>query len=181
MTSKPKISIIAAIAKNRAIGKDNKLLWHIPEDLKRFKALTSGHAIIMGSRTFESLGKPLPNRTNIVIAKGQDYQAPRCTVAHSIDEALAVGEDIIRPLPADRQEIFIIGGGSIYAQFLPMADKLYLTMVEKEFEADTFFPPYEDLFTKAVLAGQGEYNGLKYKFLELEKQANNLNNTNGLS
>ncbi len=158
----PKISIIAAVATNRAIGKDNKLLWHLPEDLQRFKNLTKGHAIVMGNKTFESLGRPLPNRTNIVIAKDLDYSAPGGLVVHSIPEAIAEAKKV------EQNEIFIIGGGSIYAQTLDLADKLYITLVEKDFDADTFFPPY-DQFKKLTFEQESEFNGLKYRFLELEK------------
>lgn len=158
-----KISMIAAVAKNRAIGKNNQLLWHIPEDLKHFKDITRGHAVVMGSKTFESLGHPLPQRTNIVIAKDLDYQAQGCVIVHSLDNA------IIEAGKVEKDEIFIIGGGSIYSQFLPRADKLYITLVDKEFDADTFFPPYEDQFKKITPMGGGEHEGLKYTFLELEK------------
>jgi dihydrofolate reductase len=127
------ISIIVAIARNRAIGKDNKLLWHIPEDLKRFKKLTTGHTIVMGKLTFYSLPvRPLPNRKSIVITDVPNEEISGCTMAYSI-------QDAIDKMDAD-SENFIIGGGSIYRQFMPFAGKLYLTMVEADFEADTFFP-----------------------------------------
>jgi dihydrofolate reductase len=159
-----KISMIAAVARNLAIGKNNQLLWHIPEDLKRFKELTRNHAVIMGSRTFESLGRPLPQRTNIVIAKDKNYKAAGCVVVHSLDDAIS------EAAKTESSEIFIIGGGSIYAQFLPMADKLYITKVDKDFDADTFFPPYEDQFKKITFQQEGEHEGLKYTFLELERE-----------
>lgn len=125
------ISIIVAIAQNNAIGKDNQLLWHIPADLKRFKELTTGHTIVMGKRTFESLPKkPLPNRRSIVISDIPGDQIEGCTMAYSIDEAIEKMDD--------NQENFIIGGGSVYRQFLPLADQLYLTIVQKDFEADIF-------------------------------------------
>jgi len=127
------LSIIVAIAENNAIGKDNKLLWHIPADLKRFKLLTSGHTIVMGKKTFESLPfRPLPNRRNLVITDIQGEQIPGCEMAYSIEDALS-------KCNID-EESFIIGGGSVYRQFLPLADKLYLTIVNKAFDADTFFP-----------------------------------------
>ena len=127
------ISIIVAIAKNHAIGKDNQLLWHISEDLKRFKRLTSGHKIIMGRNTLLSLPKwPLPNRTNIVITDKLEESFEGCEMVFSIEEAAKkCGKD---------EECFIIGGASIYNQFMPLADKLYITRVDKDFEADTFFP-----------------------------------------
>ena len=127
------ISIIVAIAENHAIGFNNDLLWHIPEDLKRFKRITSGHKIIMGKRTFESLPvRPLPNRTSIVISDDPKDVFAGCIMAYSIQEAI----DHCSP----DEECFIIGGGMVYQQFLPLADKLYITRVHERFEADVFFP-----------------------------------------
>lgn len=126
------ISIIVAIAQNNAIGKDNQLLWHIPEDLKRFKALTTGHTIVMGKRTFESLPiRPLPNRRSVVITDIPGETIPGCEMAYSIEEAVLKMEE--------GRENFIIGGGMVYKQFMPLAHKLYLTIVHKDFEADTFY------------------------------------------
>ena len=127
------ISIIVAVAENNAIGKDNDLLWHISDDLKRFKKITTGHKIIMGKNTFLSLPiRPLPNRTSIVITDDPDDNYEGCIMAYSIEDALS---------KCDKdEECFIIGGGSVYSQFLPLADKLYLTKVERSYEADTFFP-----------------------------------------
>jgi len=125
------ISIIVAIAQNHAIGKDNQLLWHIPADLKRFKKLTTGHTIVMGKRTFYSLPiRPLPNRRSIVITDIAGEEIEGCTMAYSIAEAIEMMDE--------EKENFIIGGGSVYKQFLPLADQLYLTIVQKDFEADTF-------------------------------------------
>ena len=127
------ISIIVAIAENYAIGKNNDLLWHIPEDLRRFKKLTTGHTIVMGKKTYESLPrKPLPDRVNIVISDNPDDHFDQCTMAYSIEDAIEILN------PAD--ENFIIGGASIYRQFLPIADRLYITWVHKSFEGDVFFP-----------------------------------------
>ena len=127
-----KISIIVAIAENMAIGKDNDLLWHISDDLKRFKRITKGHQVIMGKNTYLSLPfKPLPNRTNIVITDNKSESFEGCTTVHSIEEALTYC--------TENEESFIIGGASIYSQFFPYANKLYLTRVHKTFEADTFF------------------------------------------
>ena len=128
-----KISIIVAVAKNWAIGKNNQLLWHISEDLKRFKKITEGHQVIMGKKTYESLPfRPLKNRTNIVITDDPSETFDGCITVYSIEEALQHCNE--------KEESFIIGGGSVYRQFLPYANKLYLTMVDKDFEADTFFP-----------------------------------------
>jgi len=125
------ISIIVAIAQNNAIGKDNQLLWHIPADLKRFKKLTTGHTIVMGKRTFYSLPiRPLPNRRSIVITDIDGEEIEGCTMAYSI-------EDAIEKMDSEKEN-FIIGGGMVYKQFLPLAQQLYLTIVQKDFDADTF-------------------------------------------
>jgi dihydrofolate reductase len=127
------ISIIVAVAENNAIGRNNELLWHISDDLKRFKKITTGHPIIMGKNTFLSLPvRPLPNRTSIVITDDPEDDFEGCIMAYSIKDAL-------EKCPKD-EECFIIGGGSVYRQFLPLADKLYLTRVHRSYEADTFFP-----------------------------------------
>ena len=126
-------SIIVAIADNNAIGNNNELLWHIPTDLKRFKKLTSGHQVLMGKRAWESLPiKPLPNRENIVLTDIPGEVIEGCTMAYSIDDALSKMKD--------NEECFIMGGGMIYRQFMDKANKLYITHVHKNFEADTFFP-----------------------------------------
>jgi len=156
-----KISLIAAIASgNRALGKDNKLIYKIPEDLKRFKDLTKGHVVIMGRKTFESIGYSLPNRLNIIITRDKNYSQKGITVVHSLDEAL-------KQVQSD-DEVFIIGGGQIYQEAIGMADKLYLTVVEGSPAADTFFPDYSE-FKKVVFEETHESGGLKYKFLELER------------
>jgi dihydrofolate reductase len=158
-----RISIISAIAEgNRAIGKDNALLWHIPEDMKRFRELTTGHAVIMGQKTYESIGRPLPNRTNIVLSKDASLVIPGCTVCHSLEEALSEAEK------ASPEESFVIGGGMVYLAALPLADRLYLTVVKGVFEGDTFFPEYP-AFTEVVSeerGGNGEYD---FSFMILEK------------
>lgn len=133
------ISIIVAIAKNLAIGKDNQLLWHISEDLKRFKQLTSGHAVIMGRNTWLSLPiRPLPNRTNIVITDNPTEFFEGCVMVNSIEAALEKSPP--------NEECFVMGGASIYRQFMPLADKLYITQVDKPFEGDTFFPEIDPNF-----------------------------------
>jgi len=127
------ISIIVAVAENNAIGKDNELLWHISDDLKRFKKITTGHKIIMGKNTFLSLPvRPLPNRTSIVITDDPSDNYEGCIMAYSIEDAMAKCDD--------DEECFIIGGGSVYRQFLPLANKLYITRVKRSYDADTFFP-----------------------------------------
>lgn len=158
---KPLISIVVAISEgNRAIGKDNKLPWHIPEDLKRFKNITSGHPIIMGRKTFESIGRPLPNRTNIIITRDPSYQAENCVVVSSIEEAIQVATSY------DNDEIFIIGGGEIFKQALPFVDKLYLTVVKGNIQGDVFFPDYSS-FSKTVKQESHSSNGYTYTFIDL--------------
>lgn len=128
-----KISIIVAIASNNAIGKDNDLLWHISKDLKRFKEITKGHYIIMGKRTYYSLPvRPLPNRTSMIITDVAGEVIDNCLMAYSIEDAITKMDP--------ENENFVIGGGSIYKQFMEHANKLYITKVHKDFEADTFFP-----------------------------------------
>lgn len=126
------ITIIAAVAKNNALGKDNQLIWHLPADLKRFKKVTLGHHIIMGRKTFESLGKPLPNRTTIIITRNTNYFAEGCIVVNSLEEAINTAKVDENP--------FILGGAEIYKQALEIADVLDLTLVHYKFEADVFFP-----------------------------------------
>lgn len=158
-----KISIIVVIGNNREIGCNNQLLWDIPKDMARFKRITTDHAVIMGDRTFESIGKALPKRTNIVISLNKDYQAPGCIVAHSIKEAVAKAK-----AASKKEEIFIIGGGTIYKLFLPITDKLYLTVVDDNPKADTFFPEYND-FKNQIFSEAHEDKGLKFTFLELTR------------
>lgn len=157
------ISIIVVIGKNREIGCDNKLLWDLPEDMARFKKITTGHSVIMGSKTFESIGKALPNRNNIVIAYDPKYNAPNCSVATSIDEAVKIAKS-----QEKNEEIFIIGGASIYKQFMPITEKLYLTVVDDGPKADTFFPEYSE-FKNIVSEEHLETDDYKLTFLELTK------------
>ncbi len=159
---KAKISLIAAIGSGRELGKNNQLLWHIPDDLKRFKKITAGHPVIMGRKTYESLGRPLPHRVNIVISRDKNYQAQGANIVDSLEKALDFAQS------KDDKEIFIIGGGQIYHQAIERADKLYLTIVEGNFEADTFFPDYAD-FKKITFKQCGKYSNYKYTFLELER------------
>lgn len=160
------ISIIVAIAQNLAIGKGNALLWNIPEDMKRFKKLTTGHTIIMGKRTFESLPvRPLSNRRSIVITDIAGEIIPGCIMAYSIDEAVS--------LCNPDSDNFIIGGGSVYRQFMPLADRLYLTIVHKDFEADTFYPEinYDEWIERERKDCEAmETLGFNYTYLMLDRK-----------
>jgi dihydrofolate reductase len=158
--NRPIISIIAAVAENRAIGLKNKLLWDIPEDMKHFQVITRGHPVIMGQKTFESIGKPLPNRVNIVLTQEPDLKIVGCITVNSIEQALTEAKK------HDQEEIFFVGGGTVYKQALPLADKLYLTVVKGNFEADTYFPDYAQ-FTKVVSRRESHDDNFHYTFLEL--------------
>ncbi len=126
------VSLIVAMAENRVIGRDNTLPWRLPNDLRYFRRVTMGHPIIMGRKNYESIGKPLPGRTNIVVTRAPDYHAPGCVVAHSIEDAFGVaGND---------PEVFVIGGAELYAQSLPRVQRLYLTEIHTSVAGDTFFP-----------------------------------------
>lgn len=160
-----KISIIVAVAgEKRVIGKKGGLPWYIPAELKRFKSITMGHPVIMGRKTHESISRPLPGRTNIVITHDPDYSAEGCLVAHNLEEALRLASNA-----SGDDEVFVIGGGQIYAQVLPLADKLYLTYIDKEIEGDVFFPDYSEFKKVTFESDWQEHKGLRYKFLELER------------
>lgn len=126
------VSLIAAMARNRVIGRDNALPWHIPADLRRFRDLTLGHTVIMGRKTYESIGKPLPGRRTVVVTRQEGYAVPGCIVVHSLEAALAAADC------AD--EVFICGGGELYAEALPLAERIYLTVVSLEVAGDAVFP-----------------------------------------
>ena len=162
-----RVSAIAALGADRVIGKDNSLLWHIPDDLRRFKALSLGHPVIMGRKTFESivaiLGRALPGRTNIVVTRDTSWNYEGALVAHSLPDAIAKAKEI------DTEEIFIGGGAQIYAEALPCADRLYLTLVEDDKEGDTYFPEYEKEFTKEISRESREWGGLRYAWITLER------------
>ena len=159
------LTLIAAAGKNNALGKDNDLIWHISNDLKRFKRLTSGHAIIMGRKTFESMPKALPNRTNIVLTNKKGFKAEGGIVVHSIEAALDLVKDDAQP--------FIIGGGEIYRLFLDLCDRIELTRVHHDFEADVYFPEidlsqWKEVACEDVPATEDQpYN---YSFITYEKQ-----------
>ncbi len=157
------LSLIAVIGKNRELGKDKELLWHIPGDLPRFKKITTGHPIIMGRKTYESIGRVLPERTNIVVTRDLNFSQSGLQVAHTIEEALVLAEKAI-----GSEEIFVIGGGEIYTQALHLADRLYLTLVDRTSTADTFFPKYSE-FDKVIMQEQVHVDGFTITYLTLEK------------
>ncbi len=157
------ISIIVSIAKNNAMGQDNKLLYRLPTDMKRFKEKTLGHTLIMGRKTFESIGHALPDRKNIVISRDEKFQAPGCEVFSDFNKALARAREI------EKEEIFIIGGAEIIKQGMIFANKLYLTVVDDEpINADTFMPDFHS-FNKILKEEDFNENGYKYKILELSR------------
>ena len=157
------ISMICAVGKNKGIGFQNKLLWHLPGDLKHFKETTMGHCVIMGQNTFESIGKVLPGRENIVLSLDPNYKVEGCEVFNNLDEIANRYKD-------SEEEVFVIGGASIYKQFIKYANKLYLTLVDDSPKADTFFPDYSE-FNKVISESEiKEENGIKYKFIELTRE-----------
>lgn len=165
MTHKTPIVIVAGMGRHtRAIGKKNALLWHVPEDLKRFKQLTLGHPVVMGRKTFESivdiLGKPLPGRANIVITRDTAYTYRGVQVTHSLQEALDTAA------AEDPEEIHIGGGAEIYRQVLPQVSRLYLTFFDDNTEGDTFFPDFEEDFTITKVHPKKEHNGLSYQWVD---------------
>ena len=159
--TKPLISLIVAMASNRVIGKDNEMPWHLPADLAHFKAKTLGKPIVMGRKTYESIGRPLPGRLNIVMSRNKAYKLEGCEVVSSLEEALK--------LVHDTEEIMIIGGGYLYEQALPLADRLYLTFIDLEVKGDTLFPDYEKL-TLTELSREkylkDEKNPYNYEFVD---------------
>lgn len=161
MSNKPRISIISCVAKNRGIGKNNALLFDIPADLQHFKKITMGHPIIMGYNTYMSIGRPLPGRLNIVLSP-DNIEIDGATQAKSIEEAVKIASDV------DDKEIFFIGGGMVYKSAMEFADRLYLTVVDAQPDADTFFPDYSE-FSKVVSEESEESSGYKYKYVELER------------
>ena len=160
-----KISLIVAMAANRAIGLDNKMPWHLSADLKKFKAITMGSPIVMGRKTYESIGRPLPGRSNIIISRNLDYQQAGCLVFNDIKAAIAASSK-------DAKEIFIIGGAELYKATLPHADNLYLTLINQDFNGDTFFPEIDfKTWTEASredISDDPSVN-FSYSFLKLSK------------
>lgn len=168
--SHPRLTIIAALARNGVIGRANRMPWHIPEDLKRFKALTLGHPVIMGRKTFESilatLGKALPGRENIVVTRSRDFAPTGCRVVQSFDEALAA--------TGAAAEVFVIGGAEIYALALPVANRLQLTEVDSAIVGDTYFPDFRRGVWREVSREPGSTagpGGLRYDFVTYERRA----------
>lgn len=164
-TSHPILSAILAMSENRVIGRNNQLPWHLPADLKHFKTITTGHSILMGRKTYESIGRPLPNRTNIIITRNATLQIPGCLVVTSIEQALHYAKK-------ENKEIFIIGGAEVYAQLLPMTDRIYLTLVHGQFTGDAFFPELNKKEWKEVDRvdhSADANNAYPYSFIRLER------------
>lgn len=159
-----KVSIIVAAAENNAIGKDNQLICRLSADLKRFKSLTMGHHIIMGRKTYESIGRPLPGRRSVIITRNKDYKQEGCVVVHSLEEAFAICND---------EEVFVIGGGEIYNQAFPLASNLYLTRMNAHIEGDTFIPEvkiseWNEIFREDHQ--KDEKNECDYSFVNYERK-----------
>lgn len=158
------ISIVVAVSENNAIGKDNQLLWHLPADLKHFKEITSGNTIVMGRKTYDSIGRPLPNRRNIVITRSTNHQIPNVEVVNSLDAALSLCDK--------ENEVFIIGGAEIYKYALQFTNRIYLTTVHQTYEADVFFPELnkeEWIETSKEYHPADEKNSVAYTFSTLER------------
>jgi dihydrofolate reductase len=160
------ITVIAAIASNNALGKDNDLIWHLPADLKRFKKLTTGHYILMGRNTYESIGKPLPNRTTIIITRNKNYFKEGCLIANSLEQAIEMSKE--------QAQVFIIGGAQIYKETIAknLAQQLDITLVHKDFEADVYFPEIDPKIWKEVVRENfeaDEKNKLDYSFISYQK------------
>ncbi|WLR43673.1 dihydrofolate reductase [Bacillus carboniphilus] len=152
------ISLILAMDENRLIGKDNGLPWYLPNDLKYFKKVTMNHIVVMGRKTFQSIGKPLPGRKNIVITRNSSFQAEGCEVIHALDELEKINDE----------EIFVIGGSQVYKEMLPFADKLYITKINATFEGDSYFPPINENEWTLVSSEKGvvdERNLYNHQFL----------------
>ncbi len=156
------ISLLVAVSDNGLIGRDNQLPWHLPADLKRFKRLSLGKPVLMGRKTWESLGRPLPERRNIVITRNRDYRAPGAEVTGSLEEAIR--------LAGDAEEIMVIGGAEIFRLALPLADRMYYTHVHTVMDGDTFFPPVDWSEWQPVHEEQGEGGPLPFKFVDYNRR-----------
>ena len=158
-----KISLIAAMAKNRVIGNRGDIPWRIPGEQKIFKRITLGHAVIMGRKTFESLERPLPERTNIIVTRQKDYRVEGCRVAHDLASA-------IKYCPPDEDEAFICGGGQLYHEALPMADRIYLTVIPKDIPGDTYFPEFSSAEFRVIQSETIQVDGIEpYDFFIYER------------
>jgi len=163
-----KIALIVAVSQNNVIGRDNQLPWHLPEDLQYFKSVTMGKPILMGRKTFDSIGRPLPGRKNIVITRDPQWTAEGVEVVNSLEDAMAAGAEACEATDSD--EIMVIGGAQIYRDCLPMADRLYLTRVEAEVEGDAFFPKIDfNQWQKTAEKTPKTIDKYDYRFLVLER------------
>jgi len=161
--TRPIISLVCAMANNRVIGRDNKMPWHLPADLQHFKSVTMSKPIVMGRKTFESIGRPLPGRQNVIISRNGNYKVDGCDVVSSIESAL--------DLLSNEEEIMIIGGGFLYSQMIEEADKLFLTFIELEVDGDTYFPEYEAFDLTLISEKQcqkDDKNPYNYRFVNYE-------------
>lgn len=159
-----RLNLIVAMARNRVIGIDNKMPWHIPGELKHFKAITLGHHMIMGRKTFESIGRPLPGRTTIIVTRDAGYAQPDCLIAHSLKEAigLAEGDD----------QVFFVGGSSLYEQVLPLVERMYITEIQADFEGDAWFPEFDRAVWREVSRSfQTTEDGLKFDYAVYERES----------
>ncbi|WP_026562615.1 dihydrofolate reductase [Bacillus sp. J37] len=159
------ISLIVAMDKHRLIGRDNQLPWHLPQDLAYFKKVTMNHKIIMGRKTFESIGRPLPGRENIIITRDSTYSQEGCTILHSIDEILKLSS-------RSNEELFVIGGAEIFKEILSVSDRLYITEIDDVFEGDTYFPDRKETEWKKISIEKGtkdEKNPYDFEFVVYEK------------
>ncbi|GLP97347.1 type 3 dihydrofolate reductase [Paraferrimonas sedimenticola] len=162
-----RIALIAAMAHDRVIGKDNQMPWHLPEDLKHFKATTMGKPVVMGRKTFESIGRPLPGRLNLVISRQSDYAPDGVSVASSVEQAVEIAK-----AHGDIEELMIIGGGQLYRMMLPFAERLYLTHIDLAAEGDTRFPEWDDGSWQCIEQSQHTNDkGLSYQFCTYERPA----------
>jgi dihydrofolate reductase len=163
----PRLSLLVAMATNRIIGQNNKLPWHLSADLKHFKSLTMGHIIIMGRKTYESIGKSLPGRINIVVTHQHQFVAPDAIVVNSIDNALKVSKEM-----SSISEVFVIGGEQLYRQTLPICQRIYITEIQRDFVGDTVFPSFDlaDWQETERIKHVSEQDGLEYDFVVLDRK-----------
>lgn len=163
----PRLAILAAVSANHVIGLNNSLPWHLPADLKHFKQLTTGHIVVMGRRTFDSIGKPLPDRINVVLSRQCDFDVPGIITVRSIQE-------VLDHFTNDDRQIFVIGGAEIYRQTLPLCQRLYLTEIQQDFTGDTFFPEYDRnswLEVSREIHHTTDENSLEYHFVVLDRKS----------